>query len=166
MKAHFNINIWSLIFCLSNILPSCGQSQNNNPNKSDKSIFDTSEIAIIPFNTNKFNFFDGSYKQTTLTKEEMPIIEKLLFDSVNYYNNSLDTDQKEMRINLRKVNYKIQLMPALNKNGEKEVWVCCLCDTKGRDLWKTEILNTDGEGTCYFNFMINLNTKKYSYFQI
>ena len=106
MKVHFNINIWSLIFCLSNILLSCGQSQNNNPVKSDQSIFDSSEIAIIPFNTNKFNFFDGSYKQTTLTEQEMPIIEKLLFESVNYYNNSLNTNQKEMRINLKIKNQK------------------------------------------------------------
>lgn len=165
MKVYFNINL-SLIFCLSNILLSCCQSQNNNQVKLEQSILDSSEIAIIPFNTNKFNFFDGSYEKTDLTQNEIEVVEKLLIESVNNYNNSLNTDQEEMRINLKKVNYKIQLMPALNKKGEKEVWVCCLCDTKGRDLWKTEILNTEGEGTCYFNFKINLNTKKYSYFTI
>jgi hypothetical protein len=48
-----------------------------------------------------------------------------------------------------------------NKKGEKEVWVNCFCDTWNSNRWKTEILFVEDGGNCYFNFRINLATKKY-----
>lgn len=77
------------------------------------------------------------------------------------YNNSLDKDHKQWSIDLIKFNYRKQLIAVTNKTGEKEVWVNCFCNTWDNDRWKTEMMLVADGGNCYFNFKINLTTKKY-----
>lgn len=84
------------------------------------------------------------------------------------YNDSLDKAQKSFdkggklrSIDLQKYNYRTQLIAVRNKNGEKEVWVNSFCEIWGGERWKTQIMSVDDGGSCYFNFKINLTTKKY-----
>jgi len=156
----------TIAFCLTNILTSCGQSQGKKTgqiikSKSINSIqFDTSRTSIIPFDQKGDYPFDNSYKPTTLTQEGINDIDSLLIVRVTNYNNSLDKNRKGWTIDLKKYNYRKQLIAVTNRNGEKEVWANCFCDTWGSDSWKNEIMRVNDDGNCYFNFKINLTMKK------
>ncbi|MEO6452959.1 MAG: hypothetical protein ABIN97_02740 [Ginsengibacter sp.] len=161
------IIILTLAFCLTNVLASRGQSSNIAKkkiikNKSTTSIqFDTSKTAIIPFEKKGSYPFDNKYKPAKLTQDDINNIDRLLLECVTDYNNSLDIDHKEWRIDLKKYDYKKQLIVVTNEKGDKEVWVNCFCETwDGR--WKTRIMLVDDGGNCFFNFKINLTTNKYS----
>ena len=123
--------------------------------------FDTSKTAIIEFNKKSKWPFDSTFKAAALTQNELSLVDSLLLACVTNYNNSLDKDHKQWSIDLKKRNYRKQLIVVTNKNGQKEVWVNCFCYTWGSDKWKTEILGVDDGGNCYFNFKINLTTIKY-----
>ena len=131
--------------------------------KGDRTInihFDTSKTAIIPFNENDIYPFDNSYKPSVLTQDDMNKVDSLLIVCVVDYNNSLDKDHKEWSIDLKKYNYRKQLVVVTNNKGEKELWVNCFCETWDSNKWKTEIMLVEDGGNCYFNFKINLTTKK------
>lgn len=167
MTSRFYTNILTIAFCLTNVLTSCGQSQNKKTGqiikaRSTSSIqFDTSKIAIIPFNRKGNYPFDNSFKPATLTQNDLNSIDSLLIVCVTDYNNSLDKGYKEWSIDLKKYNYRKQLIVVINKKGEREVWVNCFCDTWGSDKWKTEIMHVADGGNCYFSFKINLETKRF-----
>ena len=145
----------------------CGQVSNKNPtdkNRLDQTSnlnFDTSRTAIIEFNKKSRWPFDSTFNAAVLTQGELKSVDSLLLVCVTDYNNSLDKDHKQWSIDLKKRNYRKQLIVVTNKNGQKEVWVNCFCYNWGSDKWKTEILGVDDGGNCYFNFKINLVTKKY-----
>lgn len=161
------INILIVAFCLTNALASCGQSQSKKTgqiiqSKRTNSIrFDTSKIAIITFDKKGNYPFDNSYKPTTFTQEDINNVDSLFITCVTNYNNSLDKDHKEWSIDLKKYNYKKQLILVTNKKGEKEVWVNCFCRTWDTNNWKKEILLVHDGGNCYFNFKLNLTTKQF-----
>lgn len=159
------INILTITFCLTIALTSCGQTPNKKNKKSSgntKSVqVDTAKTAIISFDTKGNYPFDNSFKPTTLTQDDLNNIDSLLVACVTDYNNSLDKDHKEWRIDLKKYNYRKQIIAVINKKAEKEVWVNCFCDTWGGDEWKNEIMMVDDGGNCYFNFRINLATKTF-----
>ena len=167
MTPRFYINILTITFCLTNAFTSYGQAQNKKgvlttKNKNINSIkIDTSKTAIIPFDKKGYYPFDNSFKPASLTQDEIISIDSLLIACIKDYNNSLDKDHKEWSIDLKKYNYRKQLIVVTNKKGEKEVWVNCFCDTWGNDKWKTEIMMVDDGGNCYFNFKINLTNKKF-----
>ncbi|OQP47724.1 hypothetical protein [Niastella populi] len=144
----------------------CGQVPDKKP--TDKNLqtqnngltFDT-PTAIIEFNKKSRWPFDSTFKAATLTQTECQLVDSFLLVCVANYNNSLDKDHKQWSIDLKKRNYRKQLIVVTNKNGQKEVWVNCFCYTWGSDKWKTEILGVDDGGNCYFNFKINLATRKF-----
>ena len=164
MTSHSYINILTIAFFVTNALTSCAQSQNKGPEQilKNKSIqVDTSKTAIIPFNKNVSYPFDNSYKPAVLTKNDINNVDSLLIACVTDYNNSLDKDHKEWSIDLKKYDYRKQLIAVTNKKGEKEVWVNCFCHILNNHSWKTEIMIVDDGGNCYFHFKINLTTKKF-----
>jgi len=166
MTHHLYIIILTIAFCLTNAFTSCGQTQNKKAEQITKSKstnniqLDTSKTAIILFDKKGNYPFDSSFKPATLTQEDIVNIDSLIIACVNDYNDSLDKDHKQWSIDLKKRNYKKQLMVVANKKGEKEVWVNCFCSTWD-DRWKTELMIVDDGGNCYFNFKINLATKKF-----
>jgi hypothetical protein len=159
------ISILTITFCLTIALTSCRQTHNKkNEQKSanSKSLqADTSKTAIISFDKKRNYPFDNWFKPTTLTHDDLNSIETLLIACVTEYNNSLDKDHKEWSIDLKKYNYRKQIIAVANKKGDKEVWVNCFCNTRGSDKWKTEIMMVHDGGNCYFNFKVNLSTKKF-----
>ncbi len=161
------------MWCSTNIFTSCGPSQdkvavqiiNKNTNKIQ---FDTSKTAIIPFDQKGNYPFDNSYKPITLTQEDMKCIDSLVVVCVTNYNDLVDKEQKpsdkeqkQRSIELKKYNYRKQLVAVTNKNGDKEVWINSFCQIWDGDKWKTQVMSVIDGGSCYFNFKINLITKKY-----
>ena len=129
--------------------------------KSKNIQIDTSKIAILPFDKKSNYPFDNSFNPTTLTQEDIKSIDSLLIACVTDYNNSLDKDHKEWSIDIKKYNYQKQIIAVTNKKGDKEVWVNCFCQIWDNNNWKTEILLVHDGGNCYFNFKLNLVTKKF-----
>jgi hypothetical protein len=145
--------VWTLFVTLT--LTACRPEsrKEQTDNRQDELKYDTAKTAIISWDK-EFN-----YHATTLTQEDINQIDSLLISSVTDYNNSLTDGHDDYKIDLKGKNYKKQLIPVTNSKGEKEIWVNCFCDDRDKS-WKTEIIVVHDGGPCYFNFKINLTTKK------
>jgi hypothetical protein len=154
MASRLYIVLLVIAFCVTNAVPSNGQKGTNNIK------YDTAKTAIIPFDK-KVNFpFDNSYKPAVLTQSDINNVDSLLIACVTEYNASLENENKLWVIDLKKYDYRKQLVVVTNRKGEKEVWVNCFCNTWD-ERWKTGILFVYDGGNCYFNFKINLTAKKF-----
>ena len=112
--------------------------------KQDEFRFDTSKIAFVEFEKTWYNPFDNKCKKAKLTQKDLNRIDRL-------FNNCA----KRNNINLKKNNYRSQIIAVTNSRGEKEVWINCFCETHGID-WKTKLILVSDGGDCYFNLKINL----------
>jgi hypothetical protein len=122
--------------------------------------YDTTKTAVIFLDTRSTYPFDSlEYGPATLTQEDVVKIERSLIESVTGYNNSLSVRHDDYKIDLKAREYRKQLVAVTNKKGEKEVWVNCFCDDWDK-AWRTQIMMVDDGGPCYFNFKLNLTTKK------
>lgn len=108
MISRTHITILTIAFCFANIVTSFGQFQTKKArqitkNKAKSKIqFDTSKIAIIPFDRKYGYPFDSSYQAATLTQDDINTIDSLLNACVTDYNSSLDKDHKGWSIDLEK----------------------------------------------------------------
>ena len=152
--------IWTLSVTL--ILTACRPEsrKEQTDNGQDQLKYDTTKTAIISWDRT-FNYpFDSiNYHATTLTQEDINQVDSLLISSVTDYNNSLTDGHDDFKIDLKSNDYKKQLIAVTNSKGEKEIWVNCFCDNWDKS-WRTEILVVEDGGPCYFNFKVNLTTKK------
>lgn len=120
--------------------------------------YDSTLTAVIPWDSH-YPFDSLTYRPGTVTQSEIELIDDLLLAAVNDYNNSLPSQHADYKIPLEGKQYKKQLVAVLNPEGEKEVWVNCFCDTEG-DSWRNRIIVVFDGGPCFFNFKVNLRTKK------
>ena len=125
--------------------------------------FDTSIIAIIPFDTSYYWIFKNC-KTVSLTTNDIKKIEQLLPKGIKteqekrfqMFRNKFPDDEiskKDFVIKLRK--YQRQYVAVINDKGEKEVWINCFCETLGDD-WRKIIISVDDGGKCFFNIKMNL----------
>jgi hypothetical protein len=68
-----------------------------------------------------------------------------------------------IKINLE--DYKRQYFAYINKKGEKEVYVNCLCFVRG-NAWQKGREMVFGGGQCFFDGTINLSTNSFRNFMI
>jgi hypothetical protein len=121
------------------------------------SLSDSLSYTVIKFE-NIWGFED--IKPAKFSKQEMEITIQLLKEAIQNYNNNLKADEVAV---LPLTQYKIQFIPFLNKNKEKEVGINFLCKVDEDDDWKEDIIFGKKAGsTCYFRLMVYLVTKKYS----
>ncbi len=143
------------------------------PSKSYK--IDSSIIAILPFDTVQFKAYKD-IKPTDLTFDDLLKIEKILHKCINDYNPEQERKFKEF--NDQHPDYKIdknrfiidlsryvrQYVATINSEGEKEVWVNCLCSTSGE--WRNHLIFVMDGGNCFFSLKINLTTGQYYQFSV
>lgn len=139
------------------------------PPRKDKVV--TPEYVILKFDSTMNWLFKDS-KPAELNLSEVKEIELILSKCINAYNpKQLKKYEKINKENLRNnisnthfiidlKKYDRQFIPVINKKGEKEVWVNCLCITSSKN-WKKEIFQINDGGNCFFNLKINLSKKKY-----
>lgn len=78
---------------------------------------DTSRYAILKFNKSCYWIFKNA-KPATLTRKEIELTEILLKTAIKEHNQNI----KNVLFNLKELkNYKRQLIPVINRKGEKEV---------------------------------------------
>jgi len=154
--------IFSLIFILIIVLTACRTDKTNDKldNFQAAPTYDTTKTVIIPLDKeSNYPFKNLEYKSATLTQEDIEQIERSVLESVTEYNNSLTDGHDDFKIDLTGRDYKKQLVAVTNLKGEKEVWVNCFCDDWDK-AWRTQVVSVEDGGTCYFNFKLNLTTKK------
>ena len=118
-----------------------------------KPTIDTARYTVIKYGS--FRTYEGA-KATNLTEKEINNVEILLIKAIQKYN----CDSKHLAKIMPLDKYKLQLVPRINKKGEKEVWVNAFCETRRNDWKKALVLVEDG-GNCYFDLDINITTKQY-----
>jgi hypothetical protein len=161
-----NSKYWLTLFLFAAFINACGQTTNTSSTtskniSSQKISFDTSNIAIITFDKSIYWLFDSTSKPSVLTQSDISEVEQLYNKSIDDYNSKVkEADKKHFAIDLTKWKYKRQYVCVVNKDGQKEVYINCFCDTLGDD-WKKSLMQVDDGGNCFFNFKINLTTKKY-----
>ena len=161
-----NSKYWLILFLVAAFISACGRTTNTSSITSknislQKISFDTSNIAIISFDKSLYWLFDSTCKPSSLTHSDIAEIEQLFDKSVDHYNSKVkEADKQYFAIDLTKWRYKRQYVSAVNKSGQKEVYINCFCDTLGNNC-KKSLMQVDDGGNCFFNFKINLTTKKY-----
>jgi hypothetical protein len=123
-----------------------------------KSNIDTSQYVVLKYGN--YKVFDNA-KPTTLSVSEINQIDELLIKAINEFNDDKNHHVKIMPLS----KYKIQFVPVINSNGEKEVWINCFCETDGI-RWRKEIIFVEDGGNCYFQLKINLNIMKWYSFEV
>ncbi len=166
---------WTVLLFIS-FISSCGQTDKNSKNGNTtttlheisvdtiSAVFaDTSTIAIIDFNQVNQWIFDSTYKAANLNKAEINKIEKLFLASIADHNLKLSGSAKSyFSIDLKKRKYSRQYICALNKVGQKEVYINCFCELLGTDSnWKRSLVIVDDGGNCFFNLKLNLDANSY-----
>ena len=112
---------------------------------------------------------ETEFKTTELTKADLKLIDDLLNEAVNDFNETQEKRQKDgdtfgSFIDLKK--YKRQYIPQENKNGTREVWVNCFCRSHDDKKWQNELVMVRDGGNCFFNLKIDLTNKKYFEFSV
>jgi hypothetical protein len=142
-------------------------------NKSFRPILDTSKFAILSFETSGKLGFDSTYSSTTLNDSDLLKLEVLIYQSIQQYNSRLGKEEFEYYgVDTGQSHYRMQIIPALNHKGQKEIWINGFCSHWNESLepfrqdWKKQLVSVKDGGNCYFNFKINLATKKYYAFSV
>ena len=136
-------------------------------------VLDTSKFAILSFDIwGKFGF-DSTYSFATLNESDSSKIEILIYQSIQQYNSKLSKERfKYKGVDTGRLHYKMQIIPAMNNKGQKEIWVNGFCSHRNgwrepfNQNWKEQIVLVEDGGNCYFNFKINLDTKEYYSFYV
>jgi hypothetical protein len=133
-------------------------NKNNSGQKTNSSTLHDSIVKSITIpNDSMFVVIKGSDdpKVCSLSTEELKEVNEIFDQCVNEYKKKLFPIES----------YKRQYFPSINSKGEKEVWVNCF-QGQWREKSRTETVIVDDGGKSYFNFKINLKTKKYFDFGI
>ncbi|RZA01749.1 MAG: hypothetical protein EOP47_09480 [Sphingobacteriaceae bacterium] len=122
---------------------------------------DTQRYAFFMFDKKRDrDIFDKNSKPSTLSKEELEDIERLINKEVEAYNSTT----KGGKI-IQPDKYYKQFIAVTNTKGEKEVWVNCSCSVM-TEYWKTNISDVSDGGSCFFNLKINLTLRKVLHFGV
>ncbi len=143
---------------------------------------DTSNCAVVPYAslpdwTRIRMWADDhhlSLKPADLDKQEIATVFRFCRESVAGYNKRMDTtsrykqSMKDRKFNPYKYKvdtsllYFVQMIPVMQPNGDKMVFVICVCmrDWLPKDDLRKNTLEGIDFGTCHFQFKVNLATGK------
>ena len=115
---------------------------------------DTSKYAIINFSGYEWKPVKGT--PATLNQIEVDEMEPYIIKALNEYNKRLENKN---RLGYTKIEYRRQYYAGIDKKGDKVVWVNFFCVYE-YVKWRTVPVMVKDGGSCFFNLMINLKTKK------
>lgn len=147
-----------LLICLL-FLTVCKSQESKTPSTERVRLLyiDTSKYAVFNFREEyKGYIFDKNSRPTALLADDIYEIEKIIKKEVDKYNKN--SFHQYFFINNPNKYYK-QFIAVINSNGEKEVWVNCLCSIQNEPDWKSRIIAVEDGGSCYFQLKINLAEK-------
>lgn len=162
--------IWPILFLL---LTMPGFSQTT-----DTAVVDTSiRYVVLPLDSFAERYINmPDIKPTTITDEETQQIDSILKICIAANNNG--GKPYIHGIHIGNNNYRHQLIPFIDKRGEKLVWVNSVCwevnypaETirRGKNKvvipevsWRKDLIVTHDGGNCYWRVVVNLSSKTYT----
>ena len=158
------IKKYSILLVLSLFTISCGK----------KEVFPLPESEYVILSYDKETMYSTfiDLEPTKLSQKELIIIEELFQEMLIEHNagqaRALVKHNKENPTNqwertgfeLETKGFKRQYLPVINKKGEKIVWVNFLCRHFDHPYWRNYRMKVMDGGNCYYNFKVNLTTKK------
>ena len=167
-----------LMFILLILITACNGLQEkvdnlNNNTVSTEFQIPNSNYVILDYKID-WNWIFQDAKPTNLSKNELAEIEKIIEIAIKENNEQQqrnlekhnreypDTQWTETGFELKTERYKRQYVPAINSNGQKEVWINFFCEDWNNSNWKSEIVFVLDGGNCFFNLKVNLETLTYS----
>lgn len=124
---------------------------------------DTSNIAILPYDTS-FSWLFKNAHSIDLSANEMLKIETILTRQIDKYNTNAEKRYKAIAkkypeaqrshfvIDLTK--YRRQYIAVIDSTGQKLVWVNCFCIQD--PYWRTQVMDVNDGGNCFFQLKIQL----------
>ena len=139
---------------------------------SDKVMLDSLDFNLIDYDTSYDYIFPVTFKPTNLSDMEIMECETLLNSFIADYNEEgikrFDEMTKkypngqfeieDFKIELK--DYGRQYMTVVSDKGDKIVYVNCFCDPTHFNYRDKELVQVDDGGNCFFNFKVDLKTKK------
>lgn len=122
--------------------------------------YDSSTIKIFKWEAKSYVIPENS-EPLPLEQEDLKNIYDILDSCVKDYNKrntlypGISTESKYAHINLNE--YKKQLFPYKDYNGQKFVFVNCFC--RDDPDWRNFIVAVKDGGKCYFSALLNLSEK-------
>ncbi len=159
MQSHRFIFTSILILFLSSCLQNKSKGKFDKSNAGQKTEFSRSDFTVIEFDS-KWYWIYRNATPATLSDDEILLVEKILKTVVEKNNDSRD-EKTASRFSIELQGYKKQYVPIINQKGENEVWANMFCSDFEAEYWKTEIVNVEDGGNCFWNVKINLTTGEY-----
>jgi len=109
-----------------------------------------------------------SDKKFDLTNEEVNQTNTILIKAIKKMQDDIDAFPMSLNPNKIKIDlndYKRQYCACFNEQGEKVVYVNCMCRVKD-EQWKKKYMTVLGGGECYFSGVINLSKNDFTKFMI
>lgn len=115
-----------------------------------------------------FKILPESTTTTSISSTELDTVKELLSECIMTYNNQIREGFKKrgekkkyaIMYQIKKLSYyKVQLVPYINENGEKEIWINGFCSDFDTN-WKTEIVHVFDGGNCNFTVRLNFSNRK------
>ncbi len=117
-----------------------------------------STFSIIEHDTSAFYVWDfKNHLPSTINEKEMEQLVKILNQSIQDNQNGLTNERNQIG---NRVYYK-QLVPMISPNGDKEVFVNCLCSESNPNIDDKELIVVFDGGNCFWNVTINLTKSTY-----
>ncbi|MEO3405289.1 hypothetical protein AAFN85_15375 [Mucilaginibacter sp. CAU 1740] len=144
--------------------------QSVNPLGKSKSLFeykklhavDMSKYTVLPAGQELIDsWFGKGYHSTTLTGVDFVEIDNALIKAVKDHN-----DRKEYGFVYNPDTYYKQIIAVINKKGEKEVYLNCLCAIRNLKNWDKQLETVFDGGNCFFQVRLNLKTGKVISFSV
>jgi hypothetical protein len=130
----------------------------------------SSEYVVLKYQP-EWHWVFKNGNPVVLTNSELIEIETILSTAITKNNEKQKQEvlkQKESNPNtsisntgyeIKSSDYKRQYIPIQNSTGQKEVFVIFFCADLDLKNWRTELVQVEDGGNCFFNFKINLSTK-------
>jgi hypothetical protein len=145
-------------------------AQTDQKTQVDNTFKDTNNYAVFSIAQFKVFPFDSTYIPTILTAKEIEIVEVFFFKAIEDYNRKISQEidsfykdpkeivemKNDLLIPISTEFYTKQLLPAINKNGEKIVYINCFGGKPSEDFWKHELVQVSDGGNNFFNLIINI----------
>ena len=143
---------------------------------------DSLDYVVFAYDSSMYSMywrFSKDYRPAELTKEEISQAEFLMLKRIEEYNqvrtqkfHEMDTKYPEYNFQIETfiienpTKYARQYIPAINSDGEKILYINAFCSLQGHDYWKNSLVEVMDGGECYFQVIINMETKEVVEFSV
>ena len=151
-------------------LLSCGNLQNRVTSAQTSINLDSIDYVVLKFDTNYYWIGERPSKDFELSIDDIKECEILIAELINKYNTEQEKrfiemnakypgqiDKMDYIIDLKR--YKRQYMSTISLSRQMIVYINFFCYQEGMDYWKSELVQVEDGGNCFFHLKINLTTK-------